>query len=117
LDALQLGASGIFLESHPPESLIRAIRLMAAGEGWVDEKVIQLLAGSHAPRAVPGLWNELTLRERHVLEGILEGLTNKRIGDKIGASEGTVKATLRRLFQKAGVRTRSQLVRAALDKA
>jgi len=113
--ALQLGASGIFLKSYPPESLIKAIRLVAAGEAWVDEKVLQLLATGHAPR-VAGFWNDLTLRERRVLEGVLEGLTNRRIGETIGVSQGTVKATLQRLFHRAAVRTRSQLVRAALDK-
>jgi DNA-binding NarL/FixJ family response regulator len=118
LRALQLGASGIFLESYPPESLIRAIRLVAAGEAWVDEKVIQLLVGGHATKVAPELLTDLTLRERQVLKGILDGLTNRTIGNRIGVSEGTVKATVSRLFRKAAVHTRSQLVRAAIiDKA
>jgi DNA-binding NarL/FixJ family response regulator len=50
-----------------------------------------------------------------VLKGLLDGLTNKKIGRRIGVTESAIKATLQQLFGKAGVRTRSQLVRAALD--
>ena len=47
----------------------------------------------------------------------MDGLSNRKIGDQIGVSESTVKATLQHLFKKAGVRTRSQLVRIALEGA
>jgi DNA-binding NarL/FixJ family response regulator len=56
----------------------------------------------------------LTKRERHVLEGVLDGLTNKAIAGLVGVSEGAAKAILREIFRKAGVRRRSQLVRVAL---
>jgi DNA-binding NarL/FixJ family response regulator len=59
----------------------------------------------------------LTERERQVLKGIFEGLTNKEIAGRIGVSEGAVKATLQQLFQKTRVRTRSQLVRIALEES
>jgi DNA-binding CsgD family transcriptional regulator len=59
--------------------------------------------------------NLLTEREQKVLLGILGGLTNRKIGDDIGLSEGSVKAVVRQLFLRAGVRTRSQLVRVALE--
>ena len=51
---------------------------------------------------------------RRCSRGILAGLTNRQIADQIGASEATVKATLQHLFDKTGVRTRSQLVRIML---
>ena len=50
-----------------------------------------------------------------MLRGIFEGLTNKEIAAQLGVSDGAVKATLQQLFQKTGVRTRSQLVRIALE--
>ena len=50
------------------------------------------------------------------MRGILDGLTNKEIGLKLKASESSVKAVIQELFQKAGVRTRSQLVRIAIEK-
>jgi len=57
----------------------------------------------------------LTPREQLVLRGVFEGLTNKQIGSGVGISEGAVKATLQHLFHKTHVRTRAQLVRAAIE--
>ena len=56
-----------------------------------------------------------TARERKVLRGVFEGLTNKQIGADVGISEGAVKATLQHLFNKTHVRTRAQLVRVAIE--
>ena len=56
-----------------------------------------------------------TDRERHVLRGIFEGLTNKQIAADIGVSEGGVKATLQQMFRKTQVRTRTQLVRVVIE--
>jgi two-component system, NarL family, nitrate/nitrite response regulator NarL len=57
----------------------------------------------------------LTDRDRNVLRFVLQGLTNKDISARIETSEGGVKAALQRLFAKLGVRTRSQLVKVALE--
>jgi DNA-binding NarL/FixJ family response regulator len=57
-----------------------------------------------------------SLRERGVLQGVFEGLANKEIGARLQVSEGSVKATLQQLFEKTGVRTRSQLVRMVLER-
>lgn len=112
--ALKLGASGIFLKSDSSRRLLNAIRVVANGEIWVDQTVIQRMADrypQHEDRSLDGL----TEREQAVLKGLLDGLTNKKIGSKVGASESAIKSTLRQLFEKAGVRTRSQLVRAVLQ--
>jgi DNA-binding NarL/FixJ family response regulator len=58
---------------------------------------------------------KLTEREEQVLRGVFEGMANKQIADRLQVSESSVKATLQQLFQKTGVRTRSQLVRIALE--
>jgi len=58
---------------------------------------------------------KLTEREQQVLAGVFEGMANKQIGERLQVSESSVKATLQQLFQKTGVRTRSQLVRIALE--
>jgi len=112
--ALKLGASGIFLKCNSSSRLLQAIRLVAIGEAWVDQRVIQLIADRY-PQHHDRRRGDLTKRERTVLNGLLDGLTNRRIGRQIGVSESAVKATVRQLFAKTGVRTRSQLVRAALD--
>lgn len=113
--ALKLGASGIFLKSEPPSRLVQAIRLVASGEIWVDQRVIQLLADRYPQGEDQSSSILLTDREQKVLLGILGGLTNRKIGDNLGISEGSVKAVVQQLFGKAGVRTRSQLVRVALE--
>ena len=59
--------------------------------------------------------DKLSERERQVLSFILEGLANKQIADRLQISESAVKASLQQLFAKTGVRTRSQLVRIALE--
>jgi two-component system nitrate/nitrite response regulator NarL len=110
--ALKLGASGIFLASESPDRVVQAIRLVAAGAVWVDQLVIQTLAEKYVPATCAIRLEE---RERKVLTGIVSGLTNRKIGLDIGLSEGSVKAIVQRLFAKAGVRTRGQLVRRALD--
>jgi DNA-binding NarL/FixJ family response regulator len=113
--ALKLGASGIVLKHSSPGTLANAIRLVAKGETWVDQKVVLQMA-ERFPQGVPkSLPRTLTEREDQVLRGVFEGLANKEIAAKIGVSESSVKATLQQLFDKTGVRTRSQLVRIALE--
>jgi two-component system, NarL family, nitrate/nitrite response regulator NarL len=108
---LRSGASGIFLESDSSTRLIQAIRQVAHGEAWLDQRVIQLLADRY-PQYTVGNFTE---REESVLHAVVDGLSNRKIGEQIGVSESCVKATLQQLFTKAGVRTRSQLVRIALE--
>lgn len=111
---LKCGASGIFLDSDSSTRLIQAIRLVANGEAWVDQKVIQLLAERY-PSCENRWVGDLTERDQTILKGVIDGLSNRKIGDQNGVSESTVKAILQRLFTRAGVRTRSQLVRIALE--
>lgn len=120
--ALKLGASGIFLKSEPPSRLVHAIRMVASGAAWVDERIVQKLADrvinpdSEGAGARSGSLGE---REQRVLDGVLDGvlsgLSNREIGGVLGIPEGTVKHIIQRLFKKARVRTRSQLVRAAIE--
>ena len=114
--AKKLGISGIFLKHSSPATLLHAIRTVADGGEWMDPKIAQL--GSDAAksetRAEKG---PLTQREQQVLRSVFEGLTNKEIAYRIGASKSSVKATLQNLFDKTGVRTRSQLVRIAIERS
>ncbi|HTW66468.1 MAG TPA: response regulator transcription factor [Bryobacteraceae bacterium] len=111
---LKCGAAGIFLASDSASRLMQAIRLVASGEAWVDQKVVQLLAERY-PHFEARWPANLTEREQAVLRGVVDGLSNKKIGGQIGVSESTIKAAVQQLFKKAGVRTRSQLVRIALE--
>jgi DNA-binding NarL/FixJ family response regulator len=114
--AFESGASGVFLKHSPPSQLIEAIHKVANGEMWLDSRAVRsLVAGaSRSPdsRQSPQL---LSARERSVLKSVFEGLSNKEIAASLQISESSVKAVLQQLFDKTGVRTRSQLVRIAIE--
>jgi two-component system, NarL family, nitrate/nitrite response regulator NarL len=112
--ALKMGASGIFLKYNSSRRLMQAIRLVASGEAWIDQSVIDLIAERY-PQQKQQQPGELTMMEQTVLNGLLEGLTSREIGNRAGVSESSVKGVVQQLFEKAGVRKRSQLVRAMLE--
>jgi two-component system nitrate/nitrite response regulator NarL len=113
-ELIQSGVSGIFHKHNDPDSLSQRIRSVLAGNVYLEEAYLKPLFQIAQPQASEGP-ARLTERERTVLDCLLEGLSNKIIADRIGASEAAVKGTLQQLFQKTGVRTRSQLVRYALE--
>jgi len=72
-------------------------------------------AGSDSPRTAHQERSVLNSREMDVLRFLVQGLANKEIATRMEMSESTVKNTLQQLFAKTSVRTRSQLVRVALE--
>jgi DNA-binding NarL/FixJ family response regulator len=112
--ALRGGASGFLLKDEPPEQLVEAVRVVAAGDALLAPTVTQRLIGEFAraaPRAVPppGL-KQLTPREREVFALLARGLSNAEIGEELIVSDGTVKTHVARLLAKLGVRDRVQAV-------
>jgi DNA-binding NarL/FixJ family response regulator len=116
LRALDNGASGIFLKSSPLAELTQAIGRVMKGETWIDSGIVKALLASAHRRGGEASHESLTARERSVLRCVFEGLSNKEIGQQLSISEGSVKATLQQLFTRTGVRTRSQLVRIAVER-
>jgi two-component system, NarL family, nitrate/nitrite response regulator NarL len=114
---MESGAAGIFHKHDSPDQLVTAIRQVAAGGTWLGRAALQsLMAGRSARTELYERSRPLTPRQSEVLGGILDGLANKEIAWKLNASESSVKAVVQELFRKAGVRTRSQLVRIAIEK-
>ena len=112
-DLIRNGISGIFMKHNSAALLVEGIRHVLAGKVWFDQEFLQITMGEGSlqePKA-----EHFTERERQVLSYVFEGLLNKEIAERIGVSESSVKATLQQLFSKTGVRTRSQLVRIALE--
>jgi DNA-binding NarL/FixJ family response regulator len=115
--AMEAGASGIFLKHGTLEALLKAVERVALGEIWLDSIDVKAIASSSLARSeTHHRAHHLTARQSEVMRGILDGLTNKEIAVAINASESSVKAVIQELFRKAGVRTRSQLVRIAIEK-
>ena len=109
--------TGVFLKADPAEELQLALRRTLRQEIWVSSGLaLDLVAGAAAEQSRPGDASiAIDSREREVLGLIVEGLSNKEISSRLNLSESLVKATLQRLFEKAGVRTRAQLVRFAFE--
>lgn len=114
---IRAGVAGIFHKHNDPQSLGQRIRSVHAGEVFMEQVYLKPLLQMAHPETTPPTKTSLTLtaREQSVLDSLLEGFPNKIIAERLGVTEAAVKGTLQQLFQKTGVRTRSQLVRIALE--
>ncbi len=110
---VQAGVAGIMHKQKPPAELCQAIRQVARGEVYLEARYLRPLFQS----VDSGQSDRVTLTEREVkiMRLIFQGMANKEIGEKLSVAESTVKAALRVMFDKLGVRTRSQLVKVALE--
>jgi DNA-binding NarL/FixJ family response regulator len=120
-DALRAGAAGFLVKDTDAAELIRAVRVIAAGESLLSPAVTRRLVAEFATRSraaapVPGL-AELTSREREVVELVASGLSNEEISARIYVSQSTVKTHVARAMTKLGARDRAQLVVAAYEAA
>jgi DNA-binding NarL/FixJ family response regulator len=113
LDALDAGAVGYVLNDSESAELLEAIRSVARGESPLDRRIARWVLGNRTPTSSPG--EELTDRERQVLELVGEGMANKQIARQLGISEATVKAHLTSVFQRIGVRDRTSAALWARD--
>jgi DNA-binding NarL/FixJ family response regulator len=115
-DALQAGASGFMLKDAPPEEIIAAVRIAAQGDALlapaVTRSVIEeFVRREHpAPQPLPAAVQELTPREREVLDLLAAGLSNPEICARLVISEATAKTHVARILQKLGLRDRVQAV-------
>jgi two-component system, NarL family, nitrate/nitrite response regulator NarL len=112
---IRQGISGIVLKHSSPTDLSAGIREALAGKVWFDQGYLKKVMEKSASQNVSSQARTFTERERQVLSYVFEGLANKEIADRLQVSESSVKASLQQLFDKTGVRTRSQLVRVALE--
>ncbi len=105
-DTLEAGASGFLLKDALQEELIAGIRSVAAGQPYLapvaQRQLMNLLRRPRQPES------GLTPRELEVLQLIVKGCGNKRIGEYLGISEGTVKGYVSAIFDKLGVEDRTQ---------
>ena len=138
--ALAAGASGFLVKNAPPETLIEAIRVIHAGEALLDPAVTKSViaqmrggsggwvpqdggrgesvastppvgaAAASAPRAFPAEYERLSDREREVLLGLAEGLSNAAIAKRLWVSDATVKTHVSNVLGKLGLRDRIQAV-------
>jgi len=122
LRALRSGASGFLLKDTPPEEIVQAIRLVAAGEAMLSPAVTRRLIGHVAESGTTGrraharaMLDRLTDREREVALAIGRGASNAEISAELHMSVATVKAHVTRLLAKLEVSNRVQIALLAHD--
>ncbi len=116
VESLRAGASGFLLKDAPPEDLVEAIRIVAAGDALLAPSVTRRLLDRVASRlppanedTIPAL-SELTDRELEVLKLVARGMSNAEIAEKLVVSETTVKTHVSRVLAKLDIRDRVQAV-------
>ena len=115
-EALRAGASGFMLKDAPPEEIVAGVRIVANGDALlapaVTRSVIEEFARREEPTspALPAVLDELTPREREVLDLLAAGLSNPEICARLFISEATAKTHVARILQKLGLRDRVQVV-------
>jgi DNA-binding NarL/FixJ family response regulator len=115
VEGLRAGASGFLLKDAPPEELIRAVRVVAAGDALLAPDVTRRLLDRVAARLPsvrgrPPEIDELTERERDVLQLVARGCSNSEIAQRLQVSETTVKTHVSHVLEKLGLRDRVQAV-------
>lgn len=112
--ALHAGASGFLLKGGEPSDLLHAIRIIAGGESLlapsVTRRLIEAYTAQPQPKPTPPGLDELTTREREILELVATGLSNNEIADTLQLSPLTAKTHVSRILTKLGARDRVQLV-------
>jgi DNA-binding NarL/FixJ family response regulator len=112
--ALRAGACGFLLKHTSPEGLVEAIRTVAAGDGLIAPSVTRRLiaefARTPAAAAPPRELDQLTGRERSVLELVARGRSNAEIAEELVVGATTVKTHVGHVLTKLGLRDRIQAV-------
>ncbi|UCZ52426.1 response regulator transcription factor [Bacillus shivajii] len=114
--AIREGADGYLLKDAPSEQVVEAIRTVMRGESVIHPVMTKKLLNFHHENQGTEEKSELTEREKEVLVCLVEGLSNKEIGEKLFISEKTVKIHVSKIFRKLNVKSRSQAVIHAVQK-
>jgi DNA-binding NarL/FixJ family response regulator len=106
--ALRAGACGYLLKRCPPEELVAAIREVQQGGAPMSREIARKVIFSfQEPIAAAAEVEDLSPREREILELLAEGFPNKQIAGRMGVTDGTVRWHLRHIYNKLHVRSRT----------
>lgn len=106
LAALKAGASGYVLKGVSARELVEVVRAVARGEAYVSPSLAYRLLGELTKPRAAGPLDELTQRERDVLELVAQGLSNYEIGQRLHLAEKTIKHYMTNILAKLQVRSR-----------
>jgi len=111
---LRSGASAYITKSAAGTELVRAIRAVAAGDGYFSPEVAGALASEVRDRPLAGEAQPLARREREVLRLIAEGIRSPAIAEQLHVSVATVEVHRRNIMRKLGLRTIAELTKHAI---
>ena len=115
-DVMAAGASGYILKDSGADELIQAIRTVYSGKVILTPQMMQTLTNpARDPQAAAPAAKDLTARELQVLEGIVEGLTNRQIALRLGIRPTTVRSHVSAILAKLDVENRTQAAMAAQE--
>lgn len=117
-EAIQLSVNGIVIKATAPRDLLTCLENVVQGRRWLDQDVMQrVMDQAMSPGAPRDPFDALSGRERAVASLVKRGLRNKEIADELGLTEGTVKVHLHKVFDKLGIRGRTELILLGQDRA
>lgn len=114
-EVMREGAAGFLPKTMSLSELGDAVRRLAAGERFLPRYLMADADHESVQPRPPARLADLTEREQQVLTELMQGWSNKRIGENLGISEITVKTHLMKLFRKIGARNRTDAMRIALQ--
>jgi two-component system response regulator NreC len=116
-EAIKAGAAGYILKHAAETELISAIRTILRGDLFVDPSMVRVLLGEPQPtsRTQADPKETLTSREEEILKLIVEGYTNRQIGENLSISVRTVEGHRANISDKLGLHSRVELVRYARE--
>jgi DNA-binding NarL/FixJ family response regulator len=107
--ALRAGACGYLLKRCSPEELVAAVREVRQGGAPMSREIARkVIASFQEPLAAVAEVEDLSPREREILELLTQGFANKEIAHRTGVSDGTVRWHLRHVYHKLHVRSRTE---------
>ncbi len=110
-EAMQLGVNGLVIKANAPRDLLICLASVAEGRRWFDQEVLQrAMERAMSPGTSRDPLEGLSPRERAIAALVQRGLRNKEIAAELGLTEGTVKVHLHKIFDKIGVRSRTELI-------
>ncbi len=111
MDAIAMGVNGLVLKGTAPETLLECLEVVSSGGRWIDPTILEdALTAAARGQASQASWSSLSPRERSVAELVITGLRNREIAVRLGITEGTVKVHLYKVYEKLGIRSRTELV-------
>lgn len=115
-EAMELGVNGLVIKASAPRDLPICLDTVAQGRRWFDQEVMQRAMDlAHSSDAAKNPLEELTPRQRSIASLVQRGLKNRDVAEELGLTEGTVKVHLHKIFEKLGLRSRTELILLAAE--